>query len=247
VSEVLRRRRGNESLPATDAWPARIVDAIQRSGGTDTPRFASDVNRGHAYYAVSVPELRGIAQHWAAAHRQTGIEEIRVVLDALFAGDSYEEKSIAGILLHYLPQRRQLDPRWLDGWLEQLRGWAEIDSLCQGSFTAQELLARWDIWEPLLQGFAADANIAKRRAALVLLTGPVRASDSSALADLAFTLIDALGHEREILITKAVSWLLRSLVAQHRERVERYLDERSASLPSIAVRETRHKLLTGRK
>jgi 3-methyladenine DNA glycosylase AlkD len=75
----------------------------------------------------------------------------------------------------------------------------------------------------------------------------VRDSEDTSLANLAFVNIDKLKKEREILVTKAVSWLLRALVKHHRRKVETYLKENQNALPKIALRETRTKLLTGRK
>ena len=87
----------------------------------------------------------------------------------------------------------------------------------------------------------------KRRAALVLLVTPTRTSDDPRFADLAFAVVTRLAPERDILITKAVSWLLRSLVTRHRDTVIAYLDANADSLPAIAIRETRTKLKTGTK
>jgi 3-methyladenine DNA glycosylase AlkD len=75
----------------------------------------------------------------------------------------------------------------------------------------------------------------------------VRDSDDTRLADLAFTNIDKLKKDKEILVTKAISWLLRDLIKHNRQRVETYLKENENMLPRIAFRETRAKLLTGRK
>ena len=53
--------------------------------------------------------------------------------------------------------------------------------------------------------------------------------------------------EKEVLITKAVSWLLRSMIKYYRNEVTDYLNENKESLPKIAVREVSIKLETGRK
>ena len=82
---------------------------------------------------------------------------------------------------------------------------------------------------------------------MVLLTGPVRNSEDKRLSELAFGNIDELKHEKNILITKAISWLLRDLIKHHREEVERYIEQNRATLPRIAVRETVNKLKSGRK
>ncbi|MCB0051796.1 MAG: DNA alkylation repair protein, partial [Caldilinea sp.] len=52
---------------------------------------------------------------------------------------------------------------------------------------------------------------------------------------------------RDRMITKAVSWVLRSMVAAQPETVRRYLDENAGELQSTVVREVQKKLATGRK
>lgn len=64
---------------------------------------------------------------------------------------------------------------------------------------------------------------------------------------MAFTNIDKLKKDPEILVTKAISWLLRDLIKHKRQRVGTYLKENENTLPRIALRETKAKLLTGRK
>jgi 3-methyladenine DNA glycosylase AlkD len=140
-----------------------------------------------------------------------------------------------------------LNPDHLERWLGQLNGWAEVDSLCQNLFTAEEMLADWAAWERLLDRLSTDVDINKRRAALVLLTGPVHYSADPRFLDRALIAIRRLKAERDILITKAVSWLMRAMTSRHRAAVERVLAEDDGALPKIAVRETRIKLETGTK
>jgi 3-methyladenine DNA glycosylase AlkD len=128
-----------------------------------------------------------------------------------------------------------------------VNGWAEIDCLCHNVFTAEEMATDWPAWERFIERLAADSDVNKRRAALVLLNGPVRYSHDPRFGRLAFATIDRLKSERAILITKAVSWLLRSMVARRPDAVLAYLADNDALLPRIAVRETRTKLATGVK
>jgi 3-methyladenine DNA glycosylase AlkD len=109
------------------------------------------------------------------------------------------------------------------------------------------LAADWPAWARLVERLAGDRNINKRRAALVLLTAPTRRSDDPRFRDLALQVVERLKAERPILITKAVSWLLRSMAPRHAPVVADYLEANAASLPAIAVRETRVKLATGTK
>lgn len=202
----------------------------------------------HKKYGLSNPQKRKIVKEWKKKNKGISVNEFISLLDSLYKGESYDEKTLAGMLLGYMTKlREKISPEKLDNWLEELEGWAEIDSLCQSNFTAQEILNNWDNWKKWLEKFQEGENVSKRRAALVLLTKPVRDSDNQKIADLAFANIDYLKSEDDKLITKAVSWLLRALIKHHPNRVEEYLENNQDSLPAIAVRETRNKLETGKK
>ena len=161
---------------------------------------------------------------------------------------TFEEMAIAASLLGALPKiKPQIDPESLDNWLSHTVGWAETDVLCQSNFTADDLLKNWNKWQKFLRYLAKSGNIHKRRASMVLLCKSLRQSDDSRLMNLAFEQIEKLKHEKEILVTKAVSWLLRSLVKFHPQELSEYLKNNQATLPKIAYRETSSKLLTGKK
>jgi 3-methyladenine DNA glycosylase AlkD len=72
-------------------------------------------------------------------------------------------------------------------------------------------------------------------------------TDDGRLSALALQVIDTLKHEKEILITKAISWLLRSMIKNHKDLVSEYLKNERESLPKIALRETLVKIKTGVK
>jgi 3-methyladenine DNA glycosylase AlkD len=233
-----------------EAERAGLVAQLRAAG---TPYCGGQSNdsysgSGHPFFNVSVPELRRIARAWLAAHRKSADADLMAMTDRLFRGEAYEEKVLGAVLLQSNAcVQRQLTPTRVDDWLNDLSGWAEIDSLCAGAFWAELMAADWPAWRALIQRLAADPNINKRRAALVLLTAPTRTSDDPRFRDLGFAVVDKLKAERPILITKAVSWLLRSMARRHGPAVAAYLEANAASLPAIAVRETRVKLATGTK
>ncbi len=199
-------------------------------------------------YLLRAADLRQLYKDFAKRQPDLTADELVVLLDSLSQGKTYNEFVGIGLLLTEYPKLREtLDPRCLDRWLEHAEGWAEVDVICQLNYTGREMLADWESWKALLIAFAEDENIHKRRAALVLLTKPLRESDDPRLADLAFSNVDGLKAEKNILITKAVSWVLRSLIKHHRTAVQNYLDTNEGGLPKIAVRETRHKLVEGVK
>ena len=161
---------------------------------------------------------------------------------------TYTEITLAALILSKSPKLLQnFDPKHLDLWLNYTCGWAENDGLCQSNFTSEIILNNWPKWQKILKKFNRSSNINKRRASLVLLTKSVRKSDDSRLAKLAFQNIDNLKSEKEILITKAVSWLLRSLMAFHKNELLDYLEKNKENLPKIAYREALSKATTGRK
>jgi 3-methyladenine DNA glycosylase AlkD len=208
----------------------------------------SYLSSGHHYHDVSVPTRRTLARAWLEKNRDLPDAEFLAVLESLYRGRSHEEKTLASILLSYHRGGRKIvGLKQLNAWLDDLAGWAEIDMLCSGVFTADEMLGNWRAWERFIRGLSHDRNINKRRAALVFLTAPVRYSDDRRLSELGFEVIEALQPEREIIITKAVSWLLRSMVRYHKRAVSACLKQNQSSLPAVAVRETKRKIATGRK
>jgi 3-methyladenine DNA glycosylase AlkD len=199
-------------------------------------------------YPLSRPEERMMAKNFLKKHPELNLANFITLLDSLYQGKSTNKKSIAGLLLENAPQfRKKINPMKIDQWLNNLYGWCQIDCLCQANFSAEELLANWPKWQRLIRSLNKNQNINKRRASLVLLTKSVRGSQEKKLADLALEMIDNLKDEKEILITKAVSWLLREMIKNHRHRVEEYLAKNEGLLPAIAVREVKNKLKTGKK
>lgn len=200
------------------------------------------------WYGLKNEQSRGIALEFIAAHKDLSYEDWLALIDALYHGDSYEERCAPRTLFRQFTRyRRQLPLAQLDAWLGCLNGWAEVDSTCQTVFTDKDLLADWAGWSALLAALARDENTNKRRAALVLLTAPISQSADKRILDLSLHLIDRLKSEKDGRITKAVSWLLRKGIKQHREAIAAYIEKNVACLPAIALRETRRKLATGKK
>lgn len=200
-------------------------------------------------YNLSNLQLRKIAKDWVKENKEIFLEELVKLLNSIYQqSQSATEKYLGGFLIEYLPkQRKWLSPLLLDDWLENLTGWGQVDSLCQSKFGAKDMLDHWIDWKKMMKKFNYSKNVSKRRASLVLLTRPVRESEDKKFVSLALENIDHLKGEKDILITKAISWLLREMVKLHGVQVSEYLKENKNLLPSIAVREVTRKLKTGRK
>ena len=197
---------------------------------------------------VRADDLRKLAKEVAKANQAWDDAAWMALLDALYAGDLFEQRSLAGLLLGVLhPLRRRLDLAHLRGWLAQQAGWAEVDTTCQSAWTDKEVLARWKDWGPFLDELSQAGNISLRRASLVLLVTPLRHNAEPRLTQRALANVQRLQGERDRMITKAVSWVLRSMVAEQPETVRHYLDKHAGELQATVLREVRKKLETGRK
>ena len=199
-------------------------------------------------YKIRNPILRQIAKSWLVEEPKKSAEDVLALVEELYAGQSHEEKKLASFLVGYRKDLRAIVTfQHLHRWLEQLEGWAEIDSLCQNNFLAKELLDRWPDWCQFLLELAKSPSVTKRRAALVFLVGPTRKEADTGLHDVAYANIERLKAEKDILIAKAVSWLLRSMANSDKAGVQAYLESNATTLPAIAVRETKTFLKQGKK
>lgn len=227
-----------------------VLSLIEEKSGTPTKHTHLDsyLGNSHPRYAINNPTLRGIAKDWMRAHRDMTSRQFATMLTSMVKGKSGTEKMMVGILLDYATKdQRQFDPEIFDQWLDHLEGWVEIDHSCSGKYSRAEVPANIPAWKKLLTGFAKSKNINKRRASIVFLVAPLSESDDERLAAIALANVDRLKGEKEVIITKAISWVLRSMIKHHRKALEDYMRENSDSLPKIAVRETMVKLATGTK
>ncbi len=198
-------------------------------------------------YHLDTKAMRKIAKDFVKSQNLSNDELINLI-DSLYYGETYDEVIIAAFIVGSAKKLRQnLSSEALHHWIVNTHGWAECDVLCQMAFDADDFLNNWAVWGKALKQFAKDTNVQVRRASLVLLTKPFRQSADSRLVKVAIHNLDLLKQEKDILITKAVSWVLRSMIKNRKDTVSEYLKENSDALPKIAVREVSTKLETGKK
>jgi len=200
----------------------------------------------HTIYNVPIPTLRTLAREFQREHKDLPHIDSIELADKLFHADSFDEKILATMLLDKYPEALVTIPASLiDTWMGLMTGWAEVDTF------ADEI----DIWVrsdpergiPLLKKWSRDPYVEKRRASLVVLCSSVRHSPDPQWKTLAFSFIGTLTHEKHVMITKAISWILRNMIKHHKNDVVVYLKTYSHTLPKIAVREVSKKLSTGKK
>jgi len=200
------------------------------------------------YHGFSSKQMVDLAKKIITENNLSNRETLELINSLYREGISYTEIALAAIILSQSKNILQnFDPKNLDNWLNYTKGWAENDVLCQSNFSSDILLSNWEKWSKILKQFNQDSNINKRRASIVLLTKSLRQSNDPRFSKLLFQNIDHLKSEKDILITKAVSWGLRALVKFHKDEVLEYLNKNQDSLPKIAYREAFTKATTGRK
>lgn len=227
-----------------------LVRAIQKVAGKPVrdPFLENYLGHPHPVYRIDSASLRKIARAWMTANRDMKGDDFALVIKRLVTAKTFTEKVLAGLLIDVSrPLQRTFDPAWFDRWLNHLIGWCEVDTLCTGRYPEKEVPAQWTAWKKLLDKFSRDKNIQKRRASLVLLCSPLRRNPDERLLQQALRNVDRLRHEKEVLTTKAISWVLRSASVHYPKEVKKYVTLNEANLPRIAVRETLTKIATGTK
>ena len=238
-------------MKITNPHHLRLLELIDQAKfgckPTDTVWVQKYLGSNKTFHGFSSLQMRILVKTFLDENKLDKSETIELLNSLYQNGTTYTEIALAAMILPATPLIKSFDPKHLDLWLNYTHGWAENDVLCQSIFTAENILNRWPDWQKWLKDFNQSPNINKRRASLVLLTKSLRQSNDPRLSKLAFENIQNLKGEKDILITKAVSWLLRSLVTFHKPELLEYLDKNKESLPKIAYREALSKALTGRK
>lgn len=220
-----------------------LAHPAEKTGDSAISSGSSRVHHG-----LSNPTMRRFVKIWAEEHPSLTYDDWQDTLSELYQGESIDEGCLAGFMLgHYRQFRNDLPLDVLDAWIGNLEGWREIDTSCQSNYTAKDLLLNWEEWHPFLVDLSQRNKIQHRRASLVFLVKPVRDSDDARFISTALSNVERLKHEKDKLITKAISWILREAIKQHRQVVGAYVSKNEDTLPAIAVREFRKKYETGKK
>ena len=149
-----------------------IVNELKKYplGKTDF-NLANYLGTQNELYTLSVANERAIARDFVNRHKGITPEQFLELLNGLYSGKSFNERTFGTKLIMYKKAYKFLyTPERIFDWLGNLSGWGEIDSLCQSTFTAEDLLGDWSSWSKVLDKMSRDRNISRRRASLVLLT-----------------------------------------------------------------------------
>jgi len=220
------------------------------------------------FLCVKAPDRDKLLREVLKETKDSSGKKLIAMLDELFSSSVHDYINFAGkFLTKSRKARESVSLRQIEKWVSKTEGWAECDVICQSLFDEKEVLERWKNWEKFIRKLsksespsakAAEGllcshsakkskNIQLRRASLVLQVKSNGKSHDPRLRKLAFETVEKLKHEKSVLITKAISWVLREMSRKNKEVVKKYLLANKSTLPPIAYRETMRKITTGKK
>ncbi|MCO6450108.1 MAG: DNA alkylation repair protein [Caldilineales bacterium] len=198
-------------------------------------------------YGARTPDMRAIARNWLAAHKHAPVPDLRAVVEGLWSANSRDERMISLFLLEGLKRRwpQLLDWPDFDHWRRDIDNWIVCDEL------GTKVFGPWIALEPELRlGYLnlliVDKDLWSRRLALVA-AAPLNRHPKTAIPDQTLAMIDRVKQERDPMITKAVSWVLREMTKTNLDRVVAYLHANRTTLTPHVRREVENKLTTGLK
>jgi 3-methyladenine DNA glycosylase AlkD len=186
------------------------------------------------FHGVTVPDLRRACAEFCKAHPKMSLDELRALVDALYATDWFDLRSIGLLLLER--RRALLSPRdlsWLVGFARKSHNWGHVDLLA--TKVIGHVVARMPKPAPTLEKWARDPDFWVRRTALLAqLDGLKSGGGDFAL----FTRLAApMLVEKEFFIRKAIGWVLREVSKKRPELAYRFLVEHGSEASGLTMRE----------
>lgn len=227
-----------------------LLDQIKKNSPKKADVWVGQTYLGslHKFYGLKTDIKRKIARDFYKQNHTLSSKDFFSVVDLLYKGESFEERTLASeIILSAKDYQSFITFSIIDNWLGNLVGWAEIDTLCQSKILTPFIERDFKKTANFIHKLSKSPNISKRRASLVLLVKPASYLEDKKIFDLGIQIIEELKYEKQVLVTKAISWLLRALTVHHKAETKAFIEKNMDTLPKIAIRETLKKIETGRK
>lgn len=186
------------------------------------------------HLGASVPAVRQVAKAFWKERGKVDHDALVSLVEALWARPVHEARLLAVELLDV--GKATLGPSdvvLLERMLREARTWALVDPLAVNVMGA--LVARHDALGATLDRWAEDPDFWIRRSALLALLGPLRrgGGDFERFGRYA----DAMLHEKEFFVRKAIGWVLRETGKKRPTLVRDWLAPRIDRAAGLTVRE----------
>ncbi|HEY9422405.1 MAG TPA: DNA alkylation repair protein [Thermoanaerobaculia bacterium] len=231
--EAPRRRKGGWSGSGPDV--RAIEKSLRPLGHPERAEGAKRYLKSDLdFLGVDMPGLRSAARAWLKEHPELDRPGLLGLVEALWATRVHELRAFG---IELLTARKALllseDIGFLEDLLRRSGSWAYVDTIAVhlvGFLVERDarLNARLDRW-------VKDEDFWIRRSALLALLLPLRRGDGDWPRFIRYA--DALLHEKEFFIRKAIGWVLREVSKKHPDRVRSFLDERKGKVSGVTLRE----------
>jgi 3-methyladenine DNA glycosylase AlkD len=193
----------------------------------------------------AVVTVRKLRRRWSAQLRAEPAATVFALALELFERFNYRWVAYELVLFHPTALG-MLDASNVERFAGQLGSWGDVDQFA--TLLAGPAWRAERIGDHTVHDWAMRPDRWWRRAALVA-TVPLNTRSQGGRGDSGHTLAvcELLAHDRDDMVSKALSWALRALVPHDRAAVEVFLASHAAALPARVKREVGAKLLTGRK
>ncbi len=195
---------------------------------------------------VYAADLRAIVRKWKPALKAEPAGAVLALAHALLAHNTLEGRQVAyELVAQHKPATQALNFSTLESLGQGIDNWASVDGF--GCGLTGQAWREGRITDAQVRRWAKSGDAWWRRLALVS-TVPLNLASRGGSGDAARTLAicDLLAQDKHIMVHKALSWALRTLVSRDPAAVKQFL-KRHAQLPALVKREVSKKLATGRK
>jgi len=194
---------------------------------------------------VRVPILRKIARDWVKENKETSDKEFLALLRALWKQPVSEVRTLAlELLMANKKYLKNFDWQIGESWLNDVDNWSHCDLLSTQILGFLVLYDKSHL--PKLKNYLKKKGRWFRRSAIVSLIQLIREKEISPLKVLA--MIDQIADDRDPMIQKAISWVLREMVRSGTgKEVKKYIKKNKDRLAGFVGREVQNKLKTGLK
>lgn len=174
--------------------------------------------------------IRTVKRDHAGLNRRVLVALVRT----LWSRPLFEHRMMAVLLLEtFQPLLLPADMKLLERLIRESKTWAFVDELAVA--IVGRLVERSPELPPVLDRWARDGDFWLRRAAMLAVLLPLRRGEGDFPRFARYA--DAMLHEREFFIRKAIGWILRETAKKRPDLVYEWLLPRSAVASGVTVRE----------
>ena len=233
------KRSSPSCTKARQAGPSSLAAAIDVELRRDrnparAPREKAYLKSDLEFLGVALPAMRQTVRTVKREHPGLDRQGLVALVTALWSRPVFERRMTAVLLLEaFQPLLQPADIRLLERLIRESKTWAFVDELAIA--IVGPLVERSPDLLRVLDGWALDDDFWLRRSAMLSLLRPLRRGEGDFTRFARYA--DAMLHEREFFIRKAIGWVLRETAKKRPELVYRWLLPRCAVASGVTMRE----------